>query len=98
MTTLIALLTRVFLQCTSPNFAKRFYVTLGRKERTVSQTHSLHIHVYVQGGLITTVTSSFTPPTYTYNEVMCLLELAGFVEDKLSLSGAFVHVFENGNL
>jgi hypothetical protein len=73
-------------------------VTLGRKVRNVLQTCLLYIHGYVQGGLVTTATSSFTSPTYSYNEVMCLLELAGFVEDKLSLSGAFMHVFENGNL
>lgn len=86
------------LQCTCLNFAKTYYVTLGRKVRNVLQTCLLYIHGYVQGGLVTTATSSFTSPTYSYNEVMCLLELAGFVEDKLSLSGAFMHVFENDNL
>ena len=67
-------------QCTYPNFAKMLSLAVGKRGQWVSCKHLYYVFRYLCK--VDYATDKFIhAPTFSYNEVMCLLELAGVAEE-----------------
>ena len=66
-------------QCNCPDFAKMLSLAVGKKGQWVSCKHLYYVFRYLCK--VDYATDKFIhAPTFSYNEVMLLLELAGVVE------------------